>query len=60
MAEMTIDSPCTSICQLDESGTVCIGCYRSRKEIGEWALASDARKREIIATTRQRAGAGGD
>jgi len=48
MNEMTIESPCVSICQLNDRGTLCIGCYRSRDEIGEWLTASDGRKHEII------------
>lgn len=55
MSEMTIESPCVSICQLNDRGTLCIGCYRSRGEIGEWFAASDDRKREIIENAKYRA-----
>lgn len=59
MIEMTIDSPCISICQLDWQRSFCIGCHRSREEIGEWLSASDDRKKEIIDNARRRARAAG-
>ena len=29
-------SPCISVCAIDESGTYCIGCKRTKQEIGGW------------------------
>ena len=55
MTEISVQSPCIRACQLDSSGTLCLGCYRSREEIGEWSGASDGRKHEIIEKARKRA-----
>lgn len=57
MTEMTLDSPCISICKLDAQNIYCIGCHRNRDEIGEWAFASDTRKKEIIENALRRAAA---
>jgi len=31
-----VPSPCISICQMDASEEICIGCYRTRAEIASW------------------------
>jgi predicted Fe-S protein YdhL (DUF1289 family) len=33
---------------------MCIGCYRNRAEIGEWARADDERRFEIVETAEAR------
>lgn len=39
-------SPCISVCAIDESGTYCIGCMRTKKEIGGWmSFTLEERKR---------------
>lgn len=43
-----ITSPCIAVCRLNPGGDYCLGCYRSRAEIGEWRGAGDARRREIL------------
>lgn len=43
----TITSPCVSICSMD-SEDVCIGCYRTSKEIREWLLMEDDERLEVI------------
>jgi predicted Fe-S protein YdhL (DUF1289 family) len=57
MSQMTIESPCVDICKLDSQNAFCLGCYRSREEIGEWSFTNDARKREIIVNAQHRADA---
>ena len=47
-----IESPCIGICRL-KSG-VCIGCFRTAKEITEWWDADPARKQQIVETAQQR------
>lgn len=42
-----IDSPCTRVCCLDDND-VCVGCFRSMKEIMAWGGASDDERREIL------------
>lgn len=49
-----IASPCRNICELDTTQTICVGCYRSLGEIGEWSKASNHRKREIVEAAAKR------
>lgn len=42
------DSPCKSVCRIDERVGWCIGCRRTRAEIKAWSTASDAQKRAIL------------
>ena len=51
-----IESPCVKICTLDESGELCMGCFRTIEEIGSWSqLADPARMRVLeLATGRRR------
>jgi len=46
-------SPCTGVCKLNLSG-VCRGCGRVLEEIAEWPVASDTRRRAIVAAARER------
>ena len=52
------ESPCISICSLDQKD-VCEGCFRTSNEIVDWFTADDDRKREILeASTKRRKDAG--
>jgi len=42
------DSPCKSICRIDERFGWCIGCKRTRAEIKAWSTAGPAEKQEIL------------
>ena len=42
-----IESPCVRNCCLDHND-ICLGCFRSLKEITQWAAASDREKQEIL------------
>ena len=53
MSESEPQSPCVSICALDEQD-VCQGCYRTAEEITDWFMASAAQKREILARASER------
>ncbi|MCA1778632.1 MAG: DUF1289 domain-containing protein [Xanthomonadaceae bacterium] len=50
-----VESPCTGVCRLDESGR-CVGCFRSAREIGDWLCYDPARRREIMQALPARAG----
>ena len=52
-ATKPVKSPCIEVCSLNNED-VCIGCYRSAKEIIEWFSAPNERKREILAEIDQR------
>ncbi|MCC6709049.1 MAG: DUF1289 domain-containing protein [Gammaproteobacteria bacterium] len=52
-----MDSPCISLCILDEEHGVCRGCYRTLDEIGAWSQYSSEQRRRIMAaldTRRER------
>ncbi len=53
MKKTMIDSPCISVCVLDESD-MCLGCFRTLEEIGCWSTLSDDEKKMIIDLSLQR------
>ena len=44
---MSVESPCISICVLDNSGKYCIGCYRTADEIEKWSNLSEQERRHL-------------
>ncbi|WP_426417156.1 DUF1289 domain-containing protein [Aestuariirhabdus sp. LZHN29] len=54
MSVRPVMSPCVSICALNEED-VCVGCYRTDREIVRWREMSDPERREVIANANQRA-----
>jgi predicted Fe-S protein YdhL (DUF1289 family) len=40
-------SPCVGICQLDETTGFCVGCGRSRGEIGNWISMSEIQRDQV-------------
>jgi predicted Fe-S protein YdhL (DUF1289 family) len=50
----TVPSPCVSICALDDND-ICVGCFRSGREISEWGRLSDDEKRAVLMRCAQRA-----
>lgn len=53
MSEKEPQSPCISVCLLDEKD-ICVGCYRSADEIMDWFMADDQGKRDILKRARER------
>ena len=49
-----IPSPCISICAMNDDD-VCMGCYRTDKEIREWMLMDDTEKQAVLAKLFERA-----
>jgi uncharacterized protein len=47
-----VKSPCIAICRVKQG--ICIGCFRTAKEITEWYDADPVRKKEIIKSAEQR------
>ena len=43
-----VASPCNSICTIDPSLRVCIGCYRTLDEIARWTQLSEDEKRSVV------------
>jgi predicted Fe-S protein YdhL (DUF1289 family) len=48
-----VKSPCVNVCQLGDNN-VCLGCWRSLEEIGDWSYASSDERQRIIETAQQR------
>ncbi|MBL4665748.1 MAG: DUF1289 domain-containing protein [Sneathiella sp.] len=49
-----IASPCTGVCTMDMKNQYCLGCYRSRLEIGGWIHLKDTEKLTIVRDLRKR------
>jgi predicted Fe-S protein YdhL (DUF1289 family) len=58
MTESEPQSPCISVCYLDEQ-EICQGCFRSASEIGDWLMVDARVKREILARAKERRDATG-
>jgi hypothetical protein len=43
-----IDSPCIKLCSIHPSERICVGCYRSIKEIGIWSKLSPEARSTIM------------
>jgi predicted Fe-S protein YdhL (DUF1289 family) len=54
------DSPCRSVCRIDDRLGWCIGCRRTRAEIKAWPTATADEKRHILAQLPGRAAAGSE
>jgi len=50
----TITSPCILICAMDDND-LCIGCYRTSKEIRDWLLMEDDERLDVIVKAAERA-----
>ena len=42
-----IETPCISICRMDETGT-CIGCGRTKEQIAKWSRMTNYQRRQIM------------
>ena len=47
-----VDSPCIAVCRLKNG--ICIGCFRTAKEITDWYDASNERKIQIVNESQKR------
>ena len=48
-----VPSPCISVCAMSEED-ICVGCYRTSREIREWMLMEDQDRLEVIKNAFQR------
>ncbi|NRB39723.1 MAG: DUF1289 domain-containing protein [Pseudomonadales bacterium] len=48
-----VESMCISVCVLDEN-EICLGCYRSLKEIGDWSHLNETQKKHVNDAAEQR------
>ena len=49
-----VPSPCVSVCKMDASGELCLGCFRTLNEIRLWGKADAAFKRGVWASIELR------
>lgn len=49
-----IESPCKKICVMHPAAEICIGCFRTRHEIGGWSRMTPEERREIMAVLAER------
>ena len=54
MNQTIIETPCIKICVVDPETGFCIGCGRTRGEIGGWLGMSAEQRREVMATLPER------
>lgn len=50
-----IESPCVKICVIHPEAQICVGCYRSRDEIGRWSAMTPEARRAVMADLPNRA-----
>jgi predicted Fe-S protein YdhL (DUF1289 family) len=47
--DSTVPSPCIAVCQMDQSNSHCIGCFRTIDEIRDWIIMTADEKRAVLA-----------
>ena len=48
LIEIDIESPCISVCAMDEATGLCQGCYRTIDEIKQWWDLDNTQKQVVI------------
>lgn len=51
--EPHVPSPCVGVCRMDEADRRCVGCLRSREEIGQWSQMTHREKLALWADITQ-------
>jgi predicted Fe-S protein YdhL (DUF1289 family) len=54
MTSLEIETPCIKVCVVDPESGFCIGCGRTRGEIGAWLALSAVERHEIVLGLPQR------
>ena len=44
---MSIWSPCVKVCFVDPEAGLCVGCFRSLEELGQWTRYTDEERAAI-------------
>ena len=55
-ATVLVPSPCISVCRMNDTDGLCIGCHRTIDEIVAWGHLPENGKRVVWQNIRQRAG----
>lgn len=48
-----VKSPCVNVCLLDDND-VCVGCYRTGKEVSQWGSMNKASQQAVMKKVRER------
>ena len=51
-----VPSPCISVCRMNDTTSLCIGCHRTIGEIVAWGRLAERGKRLVWQNIRRRAG----
>jgi predicted Fe-S protein YdhL (DUF1289 family) len=54
MSKVEVQSPCISVCTINEDTGLCVGCFRTIEEIEQWWELPTAKQREIIEKASER------
>jgi uncharacterized protein len=49
-----IETPCVKVCVVDAETGFCIGCGRTRQEIGDWLALSPGERQQVMAALPER------
>jgi hypothetical protein len=49
-----VPSPCITVCQIDDTTGLCLGCARNVNEIREWPILTAEEKTQILKYIRER------
>lgn len=50
----SIVTPCTKVCIVDGATSLCLGCFRTLKEIGGWSALDDDERAAVMADLPRR------
>ena len=53
-----VASPCISVCRMDASTGLCVGCLRTLDEIAVWGALDDDARRDVLQAIAARRAAG--
>jgi predicted Fe-S protein YdhL (DUF1289 family) len=51
-----IKTPCVKVCMVDPESTLCLGCFRTIKEVIHWSRFSEAERDQLMAELPTRRG----
>lgn len=50
----SVASPCISVCRISDPTGLCVGCFRTLKEIALWSQYTHEEKAEVLRRVNQR------
>ena len=53
-SETPISSPCVKVCVVDGESGLCLGCYRTLKEVASWTSLTDAARADLMSELPRR------